>query len=177
MRPPQVQPIRSEWEKLQNLRAQAHRDALDPFVVQLASKLAHPFRADDYLGIVRSVFRWVRDAIRYQSDPDKIQDYADATAIVARGWGNCVCKTKVAVAMLRALGFDADFVPVWGDDGSMPHVYLRVRFPGSAKVPGSVDGWLYGEMTIRGAELTQDPKAIARNPETGRLPLSGGPLD
>lgn len=176
-RPPRVPPIPSEWAKLQHLRQQAHRDAIDPYIVQFATKLARPFRADDHLGIVRSVFRWVRDGIRYQSDPDKVQDYADATAILARGWGNCVCKTKLVVALLRALGYDADFVPVWGQDGSMPHVYMRVRFPGSAKVAGSVDGWIYGEMTIRGAELTQDPHAIAPNPETGKLPLSGGPLD
>lgn len=150
-------------------------DALDPVIIEIASTIARPFAPDDYLAIVREVFRWVRDAIRYQADPGLIQDFSPARAVLERGRGNCVLKSKLAVAMLRALGMDADIVPVWDAKGNLPHVYIRVRFPGSHLVEGNRQGWLYAEMTIRGAELGMNPAAIASNPQTGKLPLSGGP--
>lgn len=168
-------PVPRELDKFRRFREGAFRDALDPIIIEFASSLARPFAPDDYLAIVREVFRWVRDAIRYQADPGLVQDFSSAAEVLHRGRGNCVLKSKLAVAMLRALGLDADIVPVWDREGRLPHVYIRVRFPGSSRVEGNIDGWLYAEMTIRGAELGQDPRAIASNPETGKLPLSGGP--
>jgi transglutaminase-like putative cysteine protease len=174
-RAPRVRPLPGEVQKWHRFREMAFRDALDPIIIEFASRLARPFAPDDYLAIVREIFRWVRDGIRYQADPGLVQDYASAREVLERGRGNCVLKTKLAIALMRALGMEADVVPVWGKGGELPHVQMRVRFPGSNRVDGNRDGWLYGEITIRGAELTQDPKAVASNPETGKLPLSGGP--
>lgn len=153
----------------------AFSDALDPIIVEFASRLARPFAPDDYLSIVREIFRWVRDGIRYQRDPGLHEDFASAMVVLQRGYDDCDGKIKLAVALMRALGIDADVVPVWGNEGELSHVQLRVRFPGSDRVEGNVDGWIYAEITIRGAELGQNPLAIASNPETGKLPLSGGP--
>jgi len=153
----------------------AFRDALDPIIVEFASRLARPFAPDDYLSIVREIFRWVRDGIRYQRDPGLREDFAPAMVVLQRGWDDCDGKIKLAVALMRALGIEADVVPVWGSEGELSHVQLRVRFPGSNRVEGNQDGFLYAEITIRGAELGQSPRAIASNPETGKLPLSGGP--
>lgn len=169
-----VAPKALELAKLQRLREQAIRDATDPMIVQFASRLARPFAPDDWLAIVRTIFQWVRDGIRYQHDPNRQEDFSDAVTILRRGYDDCDGKVKVAVALMRALGIEADVNPVWRD-GYLSHVQLRVKFPGSLRVPGNVDGWIYGEMTVRGAELAGNPYAIASNPETGKLPLSGGP--
>jgi hypothetical protein len=50
-----------------------------------------------------------------------------------------------------------------------------VRFPGSQRHKGAdpQTGWVVGELTVKGAELGQDPATIKKNPETGKFPLSG----
>ena len=177
-RPPHV-PTR-DLVKLERFQHGARQDAIDPRVVAFASRISRHHRPDDHLAIVRELFRFVRDGIRYQPDADRVQDYSDAITVLDRGWGNCVTKTRLLVAMLRALGYDAEFVDRWKDSPRGPwmnHVQVRVRFPGSNKVLGNVGGWIYGDLTIRGAELAQNPREIASDPDTGRLPWSGGPTD
>lgn len=170
---PRPRPL--EVKKYFDLRRQAFDDAQDPIIVNFASTLARPFAPDDYLTIVREIFRWVRDGIRFQRDPGQREEFASAATILNRGWDDCDGKIKLAVSLMRSLGIDADVQPVWNQEGFLSHVQLRVRFPGSEHIRGSKAGWLYGEITIRGAELTQNPMAIASRPETGKLPLSGGP--
>ena len=160
-------------QKLEILKRQAKRDAVDPIVVRLASRIVRPFAPDEWWKMASEIFRWVRDAIKYQHDPDRTEEFQDAAAIIDRGWDDCDGKAKTAVAMMRALGLDAEIVPHWRN-GQLAHVSIRVRFPGSERHPSSVRGWLYGETTVRGAELGDNLKRIAPNPNTGKIPLSGG---
>jgi transglutaminase-like putative cysteine protease len=170
LEPPDPRDVR----KLADFRHQADLDAIDPRVVALATRLVRPFAPDDWLGQAREIHRWVRDAIRYQHDPDRRQLMVPANETVENGWGNCVGKSILVAALLRALGMKAELMPVFSGP-VMTHLMYRVKFPGSAELPDSLDGWLYGEQTIRGAELGQNPHTIARNPDTGSLPLAGGP--
>ncbi|SRR6266545_2762709 len=162
-----------ELAKLAKLRRQASADARDPEIVRFASALARPYRADDWLGISRTVYRWVRDGIRYQHDPDLQEEFAPSSEILSRGWDDCDGKAKLCVALLRALGLDAEVHPVWRGP-YLAHVQVRVRFPGSESIRGHVKGWLIGDLTIANAELGQSPFAIASNAQTGKLPLAGG---
>jgi transglutaminase-like putative cysteine protease len=176
---PPKNPLPRDVDKLARFQRDSEHDSLDPRIIAFGSRLARAHAPDDYLGVAREIFRFVRDGIRYQPDADWVQDHSPAGTILDRGFGNCVCKTKLTVALLRAVGIEAEFVPVWEElrDGTgqwLKHVQLRLRFPGSSKIAGSVNGWIYGELTIKGAELTQNPLSIAPNPDTGKLPLSGG---
>lgn len=162
-----------KWGKMRDI---AREDALDATVVALASRLASPHPPDDWLGIAREIFRFVRDGIRYQHHHDRKQELNRVPAILARGYENCTGKTVTAVALLRSLGMDADVKPVWSPAGELSHVQLQVRWPGSARVAGAgPGGWITGELTIRGVELGDDPHATGTNPETEKLPLAGGP--
>jgi transglutaminase-like putative cysteine protease len=168
------EPTQNARGKLAILARQTTRDATDPAVVALASRIAKPYRPDDWRGIAGEIFRFVRDGIRYQHDPDKQEEFADAVTILSRGWDDCDGKAKLTVALMRALGLDAEIVPHWSA-GQLAHVSIRVRFPGSSRLPGNVRGWLYGETTVRGSDLGDNPRRIAPNQDTGRFPLSGGP--
>lgn len=175
MHPPEhAEPDAIDLRKLADFRHQADLDAVDPKVVEVATRIARPFAPDDWLGMAREVFHFVRDGIRYQHDPDRKQLRVDAATTLDNGWGNCVGKTILCCALLRALGMKADVMPVY-THGVMTHVMMRVAFPGVRKLPEASDGWLYGELIVRGAELGQNPHTIASNPDTGNLPLSGGP--
>lgn len=172
--------VTSDLEKLQFLRDQAHELARDPLVIELASRLVRPYRADDWASQARALHRFVRDGIRFQSHPDKKQQIADDA--LWRGYGACTEKVMAFVAMCLSLGIEADFWPLWKGD-VMDHVQTAVRFPGferhipppqHGEQPGAPGGlWIVSDPTIAGAELGVDPRTLPRNPETGRLPLSG----
>jgi transglutaminase-like putative cysteine protease len=163
-----------ELDKLEKFRKQAHDDATDPRIMAMAGRLARPHKPDEWRAIAREIFNFVRDGIRFQDDPNREQWMVPAPATLEQGWGNCVGKTILAVAMMRALGIEAEIWPVWTGN-VMSHVAVRLRFPGVRRQPDvSPDGWLYGELTIRRSDLGQDPFTVPRNPETGGLPLSGG---
>ena len=167
-------PRPDQAEKLAYMQRRAAKDARDPMVVSWASRIARPFAPDDYLGIARELFRWVRDGIRYQRDPDRREELAPARVVLDRGWDDCDGKVRLFVAGLRSLGLDARVHPVWRA-GILGHVQGQVRFPRSESVEHNQAGWLVGDLTIRGAELGDNPRRIASNPDTGKLPLSGGP--
>lgn len=160
-------------KKLGDFRRQSEHDATDPRVLELATRLARAHRPDDWIGIIREVHRFVRDGVRFQNDPNRRQWMVPAGETLETGWGNCVGKTILVVALLRALGLEAEVFPVWTGP-AMLHVIYRVRYAGVRRTPGvAPDGWLYGEQTIKGSEPGQDPFTIGINPDTGSLPLSG----
>lgn len=181
-RPPQ----KLELAKLQTLRDMARSDAVDPIVVNLAARLARPHKPDDWKGIAEEVHHFVRDGIRFQRDPDRREEFASSAVVIQRGWDDCDGKAKLAVALLRALGMDADVWPIWNDEGELAHVQYIVRWPGSVRYPGHRNGWVTGEpnldasgairaeTTVAGVELGVNPYTMRRNPETGKLPLAGG---
>lgn len=174
-RAPKRPPQPAQIQKLNHLRKLAGDDALQPKVVQTAAWLARPHKPDNWKGIATEVHRFVRDGIRFQRDPDRKEEFAPSVLVLERGWDDCDGKAKLAVALLRSLGIDADIHPVWDDNGMLTHVQYDVRWPGSNKFPGNRGGWVRGETTVSTAELGQDPYTVPQNPETGKLPLSGGP--
>lgn len=166
--------FRDDAEKLRFLDQNAEAAARDPWIVQLASALIRPYRPDDYFNQARAIARYVRDAIRYQPDPNRREQLAHPVVSLKRGYDDCDGKASAAVALMRAVGLDARIHPLWEGD-ELKHTQVRVRWPGSDhalapfKAPG---GWVLGEVTIAGAELGEDPHLLPKNPETGRLPLA-----
>jgi transglutaminase-like putative cysteine protease len=158
--------------KLGRMRSGASLDSRNPEVRKKAVELTRKFRPDDWSNQARALHRWVRDHIRYVHDPDGFEELAPAPVVLERGFDDCDGKVKLVVAMAKALGLDADFQPVWVGP-SLGHVQWRVRFPGSTQNHGADEaGYLVGDVTVKGAELGQDPRTVPRNPSTGRYPLS-----
>lgn len=164
----------SDRDKLAFLAAVGEQFGRHPEIVQLANMLAGHLRPDDYAGRVAQIHRFVRDGIRYQRDPNQEEQLSDPISVLQRGYDDCDGKVVTAVALLRGLGLEAEPHGLWAGD-VLKHVQYRVRWPGSEdaqfalRAPG---GWVRGEVTIRGAELGQDPYSVPRDPETGRLPLA-----
>ncbi len=168
-------PKPDQIRKFQTLRQMARDDAQDPAVVAQASRLVRRHRPDDWKGMANEIHRWVRDGIRFQRDPDRKEEFAPSALVLERRWDDCDGKAKLAVALLRALGMEADIEPMWSNEGNLVHVKYRVRWKGSNTHPSAgPGGWLIGETTVDTAELGQDPYTVPVNPETGSLPLSGG---
>ncbi len=172
--------VKDDRDKLRFMREGAHRDARLPLIVETASRLVRPYKADDWRSQAQALHRFVRDGIRYQRDPDRREQLADARVPLTRGYGDCDDKVRLFVALANALGIEADTWPVWTGD-VLKHVQTAIRWPGSERLPfarsstqldgppGS--GWVVSDPTIAGAELGVDPLRLPRN-EVGRLPLA-----
>lgn len=167
-----VPKFKDQKAKLQWLRDDADRSAVDPVIVELASRIVRGTRPDDWAGMVSRIHEWVRDMIRYQHDPNRMEEFAPLRAILERARDDCDGKARLAVALAKSLGITARVWPVWRGP-LLAHVQAGYKWPGSERYPGARDdGWVIGELTVRGAELGQDPRTIPRNPDTGRLPLA-----
>lgn len=163
----------ADVRKLEAMRTGARRDAQRAEVIELASSLARPFPPDAWASFAEQIHAFARDGIRYQHDPDRREQLEDARRVLREGRADCDGKARLAVALARSLGMEAEVWPVWKGP-ILAHVLAAYRWPGSRTYPGARrDGWVPGELTIKGAALGQDPRAIAPNPETGRLPLAG----
>lgn len=168
--------------KLAFMRTNVHHVARSPKLAELASRIVRPYRPDDWRQQATQLFRFVRDGVRYQRDPDKREQLADPRATLWRGYDDCDGKASALVALLNAIGIDADVWPVWRGD-QLVHVQAAVRWPGTEKLRNAhngdevIDGpeglgWLVSDPTIRGAEIGANPALLPRNPDTGRLPLA-----
>lgn len=173
--------LSNDRQKLRFMRDYIDEAARHPAIVELGSRLVRPFDADAWHRQAKEIHRFVRDGVRYQRDPDRKEQLAHPVAALARGFGDCDDKVALSVALARAVGLEADVWPVWKGD-MLDHVQTAMRWPGSAKLDASksgaklVDGppgsgWVIGDMTIRTAELGQDPHTVTKNAETGRPPL------
>lgn len=163
--------FQNDAHKLAFMRETARGSARAPDIVELASRLVHALRPDDWIDQVRMIHRWVRDGVRYQHDPDHHEQLADASAVAHKGFDDCDGKAVLFVALCRAVGIDAEVLPLW-QGVVLRHVQGGTRFPGHERCGVHRDGWLLSELTVRDCEPGQDPFTIARNPETGRLPLA-----
>lgn len=173
--------------KLAFMRRNVHQGSRRPLTVEIASRLVRPFRPDEWRRQCAEIFRFVRDGVRYERDPDRREQLADPRASLVRGYGDCDDKAADVAALCNAIGIEADIWPVWkneaSDDPELTHVQVATRWPGSSRLPAAREGssvldgppgggWIVSDPTIRGAELGVDPATLPRNPETGRLPLS-----
>jgi hypothetical protein len=170
----------NDVEKWRWMDAGAHRDARIPTIVELASTLVRPYAADDWQGMATTIHRFVRDAIRYQHDPDRRERLADAAATLRRGADDCDGKARLAAALANAAGLEAMVWPVFKGP-ILGHVQWAAKWPGSERLPsakahpmrpGGPREWIVGDVTIRGCELGEDPLSKPRDPTTGRLPLA-----
>lgn len=174
--------FRNDLEKLAFMQAGAARDARNPYVQRIAVQLVKAFRPDDWRGMATEIHRYVRDGIRYTHDPDRKELLMSAVDTLRRGADDCDGKARVAVALARAAGLEAVVWPKWKGP-VLAHVQWGVKWPGSERdpraqapavrlqLPGRRE-WIVGELTIKGAELGDDPSRIPVNPETGKLPLA-----
>lgn len=174
--------FRSDLDKLKFMQDGAAKDARQSEIQRVGLALVSNIRPDDWRGMAREIHRFVRDGIRYTHDPDRKELLMTAADTLKRGADDCDGKARLAAALGRAVGLDAVIWPKWRGP-VLGHVQWGIRWPGSdrdplAQVPASglpfpaKREWIVGELTIKGAELGEDPSRIAVNPETGRLPLA-----
>lgn len=134
-----------------------------------------------YLRLASRLHRWVRDAIAYVGDPPdaegvRHEEFADTVTIVRRGYDDCDGKSRVLVALVRALGtpLQARIRPVWNVAREFVHVQVEMRWPGCAAM-ADANGWVLAEMILAGVDLGEDPMRKGRR-SRGKWVLAGPDL-
>lgn len=166
-------------EKAHWLDAASSLDAFRQRVLDVAGRF---LRIDDPEARTRAMHRWVRDMITYvhdfrvsQGEPG--EEFADASSVLARRFGDCDDKARLFVALVRAgemldpLGVEARIRPVFlRAPEAFVHVQAETRWPRSSYVDGAMPGgWLLAETILRGCEIGQDPDSCPRGPRGERL--------
>lgn len=158
-------------EKSAYLDAMASLDARQPPVRAFAARIVCARGPNETEPIVRDFHRFVRDCIRYVHDPSA-EEMADSATILNRGFDDCDGKSRLFVALCRAVGIPARIRPVFNAAGDFIHVQAETRWPGSERLPlAQPGGWLLAETTVQGCELGQDPASAPRD-RNGRLRLT-----
>jgi len=113
-------------DTLKEMAKLARAGSKDAGVIQVASKLVRDLPQYDRVGEVVALHGFVRDAIRYTSDPIDFELLRTARAVLEMGVGDCDDKSILLASLLRAIGRPARYVAVWlrGMPG-YSHVYVE----------------------------------------------------
>jgi len=111
---------------LKKMAKLARDGAKDPGVIQLASQLVRDLDQYDRVGEVCALHAFVRDSIRYTSDPIDFELLRTPRAILEMGVGDCDDKSILLSALLRCIGRPSRYVAVALEGlGSFSHVYVE----------------------------------------------------
>lgn len=81
----------------------------------------------DYACEVRSLHRFVRDAIRYVQDPVDIERIQSPDKTLEIGAGDCDDKAILLASLLESLGHPARFVAIGFEPNVYSHVYVETK--------------------------------------------------
>lgn len=110
--------FRNADEKARWLDANARFDAWHGAKVrELALRFAKAPTHDpnDPDALARDFFRWVRDCIRYVSDPGGMEQLSSSDVIIEQGAGDCDDKSRLFVALCTCVRINARIRPCFED--------------------------------------------------------------
>lgn len=119
---------------------------------------------------------WVRDNIVYVYDPREVEWIQTPPKTLSLGTGDCDDKITLLLAMLESVGFTTELLAVGGEGqgwdpscaGAYPgqppaysHVLGAVSYGApTGKLPWFLDGWLWLETIVKGANPGYKPPGI-----------------
>lgn len=99
-------------------------------VRQTALLLTEHLYQKDILGEIKSIYRFVRDRIRYIKDIRKIETLHTAERILIQKQGDCDDKSILLASMLESIGIATRFVAVGRDPEKFVHVFVEAQLDG-----------------------------------------------
>lgn len=125
----------------------------DPGVMQVARSLVKDLPQYDRMGEVKALHAFVRDSIRYTSDPANTELLQTPKATLEMQTGDCDDKSTLLASLLQSIGMPARFVAVgFTPDKTYSHVLVETR---------NGKGWMPLE-TIKPVEAGWGPKNVTQ---------------
>src|SRR5271170_7121870 len=111
---------------LRQMRQLARAGAKDAGVIQVASNLVRNLPQYDRVGEIIALHAFVRDAIRYTSDPLDTELLRTPRAILEMGVGDCDDKSILLASLLRCIGHPSRYVAIEMEGlKGYSHVYVE----------------------------------------------------
>lgn len=126
--------------------------------------------------VITVLQNWVRDHIVYVYDPREVEWIQTPPKTLSLGTGDCDDKIILLLSFLESVGFTTELLAVGGEGagwdpgcaGAFPgqppaysHVLGAVRYgPVTGKLPPFLDGWLWLETIVKGANPGYKPPGI-----------------
>jgi transglutaminase-like putative cysteine protease len=111
---------------LRQMRRLARDGAKDAGVIQVASNLVRNLPQYDRVGEITALHAFVRDAIRYTSDPLDTELVRTPRAILEMGVGDCDDKSILLSSLLRCIGHPSRYVAIELEGlAGYSHVYVE----------------------------------------------------
>lgn len=125
----------------------------DPIIVKAARQMIINCSPKDYYCEAKTIFRWVKDNIRYVRDPNNCEWVQAADVTLREGQADCDCGAVLLSSLYGAIGLPTGFEAIKADrryPGEYSHVYAIVKTP---------KGWRAADWTVAGASFGWSPTA------------------
>jgi transglutaminase-like putative cysteine protease len=94
-------------------------------VRSIAAELVSPLQQKNFMGEIKRLHAFVRDAIRYLRDIHGVEVVQSPPETLRRGYGDCDDKAVLLAALLESIGHPTRFVAVGKAPGKFTHVYVE----------------------------------------------------
>ncbi len=138
----------SGWESIRE--AEAAQSMNDPRIKQAANIIAAESCTESRLCHAKAIYYFVRDSIKYISDPHSGEYIASPAETLKTGGGDCEDGAILLSALLGAVGIKNEIVLIPG------HALLRAEIP-EAPLRQRVGNWVYMEWTCRVCSFGEIP--------------------
>lgn len=132
-------------QTLRAMSAIAARGKVHPSIRARAVELCSGLSPKDWRGEAESIYRWVRDSVRYVRDVAGVETLHSAELILRNMSGDCDDKSILLAALLGSVGARTMFVACGPRPDKMVHVYVRVlvkdRWIGADATEPQPFGW------------------------------------
>ena len=118
----------------------------DPGINLLALDITRGLASYDHIGEIRSIQRFVRDAIRYVMDVEGVETLRTPPVTIEYEAGDCDDKAVLLCTLAATIGYQTQFIAVGFDGENFSHVLGAVKLgtrciPCETIVPGVEAGW------------------------------------
>jgi transglutaminase-like putative cysteine protease len=129
-----------------------HGEKVRELALRFAKAPSHDPNDPDALA--RDFFRWVRDCIRYVSDPGGMEQLSSSDVIIEQGAGDCDDKSRLFVALCTCVRINARIRPCFED----PDVGERFVHVQAEVWMQSTNAWAACDFILRDLPFGEPPR-------------------
>ena len=122
-----------------------NRSKKTPRIREFTRDLVQHLNQKDIYGEVKTVFKFVRDNIRYIKDIRDIETLHTPEKILEQKAGDCDDKSMLVAAMLESIGYECRFVAVGWSTNKLSHVFTQVKLRGKWITLETTEPWSMGK--------------------------------
>ena len=139
-------------ETLKLMRKLVRAGKKHPLIREKAKQLTQHLKQKDRLGEVNSLFKFVRDRIRYVRDINGVETLHEPQQVLLQKSGDCDDKCLLLASLLESIGYPTRFVAIGPRPGVFSHVFVQVRPFGA---------WISLE-TTNPVKMGYEPKGVGK---------------